>query len=36
MHSPNEMVALTDVERAARVLAAFTRKLTPSTSFIPE
>jgi len=36
MHSPNEMVALTDVERAARVLAAFARKLTPSTSFIPE
>jgi len=36
MHSPNEMVALTDLERAARVLAAFARRLTPNTSFIPE
>ena len=36
MHSPNEMVALTDLERTARVLAAFARKLTPKTGFIPE
>jgi len=36
MHSPNEMVALTDLERTARVLAAFARKLEPKTSFIPE
>lgn len=35
MHSPNEMVALADVERAARLLAAFARKLGPDTSFIP-
>ncbi len=35
MHSPNEMVALEDLERAARLLAAFARKLTPETSFIP-
>jgi putative aminopeptidase FrvX len=36
MHSPNEMVALVDLERAARLLAAFARKLTPGTTFIPE
>ncbi|MGH7538623.1 MAG: M20/M25/M40 family metallo-hydrolase [Gemmatimonadales bacterium] len=35
MHSPNEMVALVDLERAARLLAVFARKLTPDTSFIP-
>ena len=35
MHSPNEMVALADVERAARLLAAFARKLGPDASFIP-
>ena len=35
MHSPNEMVALEDLERAARLLAAFARKLSPETSFIP-
>jgi endoglucanase len=35
MHSPNEMVALEDLERAARLLAAFARTLTPKTSFIP-
>jgi endoglucanase len=36
MHSPNEMVALTDVERAARLLAAFARTLTTKTSFVPQ
>jgi endoglucanase len=36
MHSPNEMVALTDVERAARLLAAFARTLTAQTSFVPQ
>jgi endoglucanase len=36
MHSPNEMVALTDVERAARLLAAFARTLTATTSFVPQ
>jgi len=35
MHSPNEMVSLVDVDRAARLLAAFARKLTPDVSFIP-
>lgn len=35
MHSPNEMVALVDVERAARLLAAFARKLGADASFIP-
>jgi endoglucanase len=35
MHSPNEMVALVDLERAARLLAAFSRILTRETSFVP-
>lgn len=35
MHSPNEMVALEDLERAAQLLAAWARSLTPATSFIP-
>jgi endoglucanase len=35
MHSPNEMIALSDVEYAARLIAAFVRSLTPETSFIP-
>ena len=34
MHSPNEMVALADLERAARLLAAFARGLAPGTDFI--
>ena len=36
MHSPNEMVALADLDRTARLLAAFARKLGPNTSFIPQ
>jgi putative aminopeptidase FrvX len=36
MHSPNEMVALEDLDRTARLLAAFARKLGPDTSFIPQ
>jgi endoglucanase len=36
MHSPNELVALDDVQRAARLLAAFARRLTPDTSFVPD
>jgi endoglucanase len=36
MHSPNEMVALEDVERAARLLATFARRLSSNTHFIPE
>jgi endoglucanase len=35
MHSPNEMVALVDVQRAARLLAAFARSLGPDASFVP-
>jgi len=35
MHSPNEMVELTDVENAAKLIAAFVRSLTPAVSFIP-
>jgi endoglucanase len=35
MHSPNEMVALADLERAARLLAAFARRLTPDIDFVP-
>src|SRR2546427_5893697 len=35
MHSPNEMVAREDLERAARLLAAFARRLDPKVSFIP-
>lgn len=34
MHTPNELVALEDLERTARLLAAFARKLTPDTDFI--
>jgi putative aminopeptidase FrvX len=36
MHSPNEMVAVEDLERTARLLAAFARRLGAETSFIPE
>ncbi len=35
MHSPNEMVALEDLDRAAALLAAWARRLGPDTSFIP-
>jgi endoglucanase len=35
MHSPNEMVALEDLDRTARLLAAFARRLTPDTDFVP-
>jgi endoglucanase len=35
MHSPNEMVALEDLERAARLLAAFARRLEPTQDFVP-
>ena len=36
MHSPNEMVALDDLDRTARLLAAFARRLGPETSFVPQ
>jgi endoglucanase len=35
MHSPSEMVDLADLERAARLLAAFARRVTPKTDFTP-
>jgi endoglucanase len=35
MHSPNEMVALEDLDRAASLLAAFARRLEPKTDFVP-
>ena len=35
MHSPNEMVAVEDLERTARLIAAFAKSLTPETNFIP-
>ena len=35
MHSPNEMVALGDLEQAAALLAAWVRRLDGATSFIP-
>lgn len=36
MHSPNEMVSVEDLERTAKLLAAFARKLTRETSFVPQ
>jgi putative aminopeptidase FrvX len=35
MHSPNEMVALEDLDRTAGLLAAFARKLTSETDLVP-
>ena len=35
MHSPNEMVALEDLGRTARLLAAFALKLNSETNFVP-
>ncbi len=35
MHSPNEMVALEDLDRTAKLLAAFARRLTADTDFVP-
>jgi endoglucanase len=35
MHSPNEMVALEDLTRAARLLAAFARRVDGTTDFVP-
>ena len=36
MHSPVELVELTDVRNAARLIAAFAQRLGPGTSFEPE
>lgn len=35
MHSPNEVVARSDLEHAARLMAAFVRGLEPGTDFVP-
>jgi putative aminopeptidase FrvX len=35
MHSPNEMVALDDLDRTAELLAAFARRVDERTDFIP-
>lgn len=35
MHSPNEMIALEDLDRTAQLLAAFVRRLAPDTDFVP-
>lgn len=35
MHSPNEMVALEDLDRTARLLAGVARRVTPETDFVP-
>jgi len=35
MHSPNEMIDLSDLDRAAKLLAAFARKVTTRTDFTP-
>lgn len=35
MHSPNEMVALADVEAAARLIAAFVRSIASADEFVP-
>jgi putative aminopeptidase FrvX len=34
MHSPNEIVSLTDLDATARLIAAFCRQLGPETSFV--
>jgi len=36
MHSPNEMVSLEDLDRAAQLLAAWVRRLEAKPSFIPQ
>ncbi len=35
MHSPNEMVSVSDLEQTARLIAAFVRGLTPETDLVP-
>lgn len=35
MHTPNELVDMRDLERAAKLLAAFARRVTASTDFTP-
>lgn len=35
MHTPSEMLSLTDVEDCARLVAAYCRRITPETDFTP-
>jgi endoglucanase len=35
MHSPNELVSLSDLENAAKLLAEFIKTITPETDFRP-
>lgn len=35
MHTPGEILSLTDLENAAKLIAAYIRRLEPGTSFIP-
>jgi putative aminopeptidase FrvX len=35
MHTPSEMLSLTDVENCARLVAAYCRRVTPETDFTP-
>lgn len=35
MHTPSEMLSLTDVEHCARLVAAYCRRVTPETDFTP-
>lgn len=35
MHSPNEIVSLSDLEAASKLIAAFVRELGPETDFVP-
>ena len=35
MHSPNEMIALSDLDRTAGLLAAFVRRLPADADFLP-
>jgi putative aminopeptidase FrvX len=35
MHSPNEMIDIEDALNAARLIAAFVKRLSADTSFVP-
>jgi len=35
MHTPNELIALEDLDRAAQLLAAFARRITAATDLVP-
>jgi endoglucanase len=35
MHSPSEMASLDDIDHAARLLAAFARRLEPGVDLVP-